>query len=66
MVFLLLALGVPKTILVFDDLLEDSEDPPNMIQFTYYSKALEINIRGRERNICWGTGKSKEPSTVTT
>lgn len=49
--FSLLALGVPKTILVFDDLLEDSENPPNMIQFTYYSKALEINIRGRERKI---------------
>lgn len=31
MVFLLLALGAPKTILVYDDLPENSEDPPNMI-----------------------------------
>lgn len=48
MVFLLFALGVPKTILVYDDLPENSEDPPNMIKFTYYSKVLEINIRSRK------------------
>lgn len=48
MVFLLFALGVPKTILVYDDLPENSEDPPNMIKFTCYSKALEINIRSRK------------------
>lgn len=32
-IFLLFALGIPRTILVFDDMLEDSEGPPKTIQF---------------------------------
>lgn len=65
MVFLCLHWGSPRQSLFLMTYWK-TQDPPNMTQFTYYSKALEINIRGRERNIGWGTGKSKEPSTVTT